>query len=358
MAATGILFTGTQPFYFSMLKALGKHPTGPYLQRIQQSPQYRNGQFWNLMPTDVNPRGKIWAMAREWYRRPKTVKPAQPLPSVKEDLSRWHPQKPSLRWFGHSSYLLACGTYKCLVDPVLSGYASPVKGMVAAFEGTHVYSPADMPAIDLLLITHDHYDHLDYKTILALAPKVKAVVCPLGVGAHLRYWGIQPEMITELDWQQQASPHAMVQVSARPARHFTGRSTRRYQTLWCSYVLRFFGQHLFIGGDSGYDDAFAQTGLQDGPFDLALLECGQYGRYWPHIHMFPEQTAAAGQALQARQVMPVHWAKFQLSTHAWSEPIERFIQAAQAIHLPWTAPMIGAEMQIGQQAQTRWWQGL
>ncbi len=244
-----------------------------------------------------------------------------------------------------------------LVDPVFSGNASPVTFFGKSFPGSDVYGTADMPPIDLLILSHDHYDHLDYKTITELIPKVKKFYTALGVGAHLERWGVPADRIVEFDWWESQAVSNDIRLTATPARHFSGRSFARGKTLWTSFVLNLHGYNLYLGGDSGYDTHFADIGAKYGPFDLALLECGQYGDDWPLIHMFPEQVATATQDLRAKVLLPVHWGKFALAYHAWNEPIQRLVKSAAPQGLAVTTPKIGEPVVIGMPyPHTIWWE--
>src|SRR3954471_19870951 len=216
-----------------MFASFGKDPSGIELERIKQSSNYRDNQFQNAEPTltlakDASMVNIMW----RFFNKPKSSRPPKPLPVVKTDLRTDLSNKPVLVWFGHSSYFIRINGITMLVDPVLSGYAAPFSFMNKAFAGTDVYSVEDMPPIDVLLITHDHYDHLDYETVTKLRPKVKQVYTSLGVASHLVYWGYDREMITELDWWQSATLPNDMQLTATPARHFSGRSVRRFTTLW------------------------------------------------------------------------------------------------------------------------------
>ena len=178
---------------------------------------------------------------------------------------------------------------KVLVDPVFSGSASPLPFGTKAFAGTDPYTTADMPEIDYLFITHDHWDHLDYETICALQPKIKQIICPLGVGAHLTYWGFVQEFIHEINWNEDLFLGTGFNVHSIPARHFSGRDYKRNGTLWSSFILKTPSHKIFIGGDSGYDTHFKEAGDQFGPFDLVILENGQYDKKWKYIHMQPAE---------------------------------------------------------------------
>ena len=197
------------------------------------------------------------------------------------------------------------------------------------------------PSITFLLPTITG-DHLDYKTVLKLKSKVGRIITSLGSGAHLEYWGFDPAIITELDWNEKTVPDSGFQVTATPGRHFSGRGLKRNQSVWSSFVLQTPSKKIFIGGDSGYDTHFVKIGNVHGPFDLALLECGQYNKSWKYIHMMPEQTVQAAIDLKTKTLMPVHWGKFALALHAWDEPIERVVKEAQRLNVPIIHPMIGA----------------
>jgi len=344
-------------FLFMRRAVFGADPATVRLERILQSPNYKNGSFQNRELTEVMAKeASNMGMLRDYWNRSPDNEPKQPLPSVKTDLKALTDTLPTLVWFGHSSYLIKHNGFTALMDPVFSGNASPVSFFGKAFPGANVYGPADMPDIDLLVLSHDHYDHLDYLTIVELIPKVKHFVVSLGVGAHLERWGIPTDRITELDWWQDTTLPSGVKIRATPARHFSGRSFVRGRTLWSSFVLDLPGYRIFLGGDSGYDKTFKELGEKYGPFDLAMLECGQYNPSWPNIHMFPEEVVTAGQDLRAKAILPVHWSKFTLAYHSWTDPIERFTKRAKAAGFPYANPKIGEPVVVGQPLPTtEWW---
>ena len=338
------------------VKITGRLPSGKLKERIQQSPQYRDGAFQNISITPMKPEGvSYWKMMRAFFRKHPETEPKQKLPAIKTNLRALPGDEPVLVWFGHSSYLLRVNGKTILVDPVFSGNAAPLSFMVKAFPGSNNYSVADLPEIDCLLLTHDHYDHLDYKTIVQLKKKVKQVVCSLGVSAHLTYWGYDRSVICDLDWWERFEGDGF-SLTATPARHFSGRGLKRAQSLWSSFVLEAGACRLFLGGDSGYDTHFAEIGKRFGPFDLAILECGQYNVMWPLIHMMPEETVQAAIDLRAKRLLPVHWAKFRLSMHPWYEPVERVLQAAGEKGMIVRSPLIGEPMQvIADGPDKQWW---
>lgn len=335
------------------IKVFGRLPRGSSLERIQESAHFENGYFQNIHPTVIAKDGlkirDIWA-----YFTAKGTKPPHTLPSVKTDLRQLPADETSVTWFGHSSYLIRTAGMHILVDPVFSGFASPIPVSGKSFKGSDVYTVADMPPIDVLIITHDHYDHMDFKTIMQLDPKL--ICTSLGVGAHLRHWEVDEKKIVEFDWWESQQLADGVQLTATPARHFSGRGLTRFKTLWSSFVLQSPQARIFIGSDSGYDDQFTKIGQQFGPFDIALLECGQYNEGWPQIHMMPEETVQAAADLQAKVLMPVHWGKFALSLHTWDEPIKRLTARAKETGMPIATPKIGETVVLGRPyPQEAWW---
>jgi L-ascorbate metabolism protein UlaG (beta-lactamase superfamily) len=333
---------GGGSYLFLSQKFFGKHPSNSRLARILKSPNYRDDVFQNLSPTEVMPKevSKI-GMLKNFIFKSKNIEPQVAIPSVKTDLKNLAAETPTIVWFGHSSYLIKSKNINILVDPVFSGNASPVSFMVKAFEGTNTYGVDDMPEIDMLILSHDHYDHLDYQTITKMIPKVKKFYVALGVGEHLEYWGVKSENIIEFDWMESHQIATDISLTATPARHFSGRSFTRAKSLWTSYVLNIHGYKLFLGGDSGYDMHFKMIGEKFGPFDFALLENGQYNLDWHFIHSLPEETAQIAQDLNVKAFMPVHWAKFALAFHDWNEPMIRLKKVTDEQNIKMTTPMIG-----------------
>jgi len=322
----------------------------------QASDHYSNGRFRNLIPTSSLSKDKRFGnVLMDRLRRPRSVIPSNVLPSVKTDLKQFSSDSPSVIWFGHSSYLIVCKGVRILIDPVFSGHASPFSGMVRAFKGADVYMPDDFPGIDYLIITHNHYDHLDRKTITALLPKVRRVYTSLGVGKYLPL-NSSDKPVTEMDWWETQQLQDGISLTATPARHFSGRGLIQNESLWSSFVLQLFDHRLFLGGDSGYGPHFRMIGEKYGPFDLALLECGQYNLSWHDIHLLPEETAQAAKDLNTRVLMPVHWAKFALANHPWNEPPARLLIKANELDVKVTTPLIGEPVIVdGFYPSTQWW---
>ncbi len=342
-----------------MLQSFGKLPSGKRLDRIKSSVNYREGSFQNVQPTEMLVKDASYPkmMAEFFFGKVVDGVPGSPLPVVKSDLKALPLNDPAIVWFGHSSYLIIINGKRILIDPVFSAYASPWQFIgTKNFAYSHPYSIDDFPEIDLVILTHDHYDHLDYHAILKLRSKTNQFCTALGVGAHLVYWGIEEAKIREFDWWQSATVFSGLELTATPARHFSGRGFNRNQSLWTSFVLSVEGYKIFIGGDSGYDASFKTIGDKLGPFDLAILECGQYNQQWPFIHMMPEDTVQAAVDLRANVLLPVHWGKFKLSLHSWTDPINRVVEQAKVLNQKITTPMIGEIVKLDTiSTSSHWW---
>lgn len=340
----------------------GKAPTGERLARIQQSPNYKDGQFQNqsATPSFTDGANFFTVMGNFLFSKNKNSLPPAALPSQKTNLLQLNPQEDVLVWFGHSSYFIQLQGKKILVDPVFSGNASPLSFTTKSFEGSDVYTVADLPTIDYLFISHDHYDHLDYKTMVQLQPKVNKIITGLGVGAHLEHWGFDPSIIIEKDWNETAQLEDGLKVHTAPARHFSGRGLKRNGSLWLSFVLQGPGTSIYIGGDSGYDQHFKSIGEKWGPFDLAILESGQYNKSWKYIHLMPKEVVQAAHDLKAQKLMAVHWGKFSLSVHDWNEPIIQVSALSKQTKLPLLTPMIGETVNLKDSTKTfnNWWENV
>ncbi len=344
-------------YFFMQQKVFGKKPSSKRLQKIERSTNYKDGAFQNIYPTEVmRKEASYLKMLKEFFNKPKAVNPSEKIPTIITDLKTVRGEKPIIVWFGHSSYLIRSKELTILVDPVFSGNTSPVSFFGKAFKGSDAYSVKDFPKIDVVVLTHDHYDHLDYATIIEIKATVGLFITALGVGEHLEHWGVNADKIVELDWWEEKEISKEVKFIATPARHFSGRGFQRAKSLWASFVLKIHGHSIFIGGDSGYDDQFKLIGEKYGPFDLALLEAGQYGIDWPSIHMLPEETVTAAQDLKAKVLIPVHWSKFALAMHEWNEPINRVIKSAAEKGLVVQTPKIGEPIEISTIKENKqWW---
>jgi L-ascorbate metabolism protein UlaG (beta-lactamase superfamily) len=346
---------------FMQQPKFGKIPAGERLSHIKNSPNYREGKFQNLNHTPDLTEGTSYfkVMKEFFFDKNKRATPSSVLPSKKTDLYKLNPDKDILVWFGHSSYFMQADGKKILVDPVLSGSASPIRFTTKSFKGTDVYTTDDIPAIDYLFLSHDHWDHLDHDSIIQLKPKIGKVICGLGVAEHLEQWGYDSAIIIEKDWNEEIVLDKGFVVHTLPARHFSGRGFKRNQSLWMSYALTTPHRKIYIGGDSGYDTHFATIGNMYGPFDLAILECGQYNKNWKYIHMMPEEVVMAAQDLKAKMILAVHNSKFLLGQHAWDEPITRVVKESKQKNVNIVHPMIGEEVDLGNPATfTAWWENI
>lgn len=349
-------------YFFMQQDSFGKLPTGTRAERVAKSKHFKDGTFQNLIETPALAENvSYWALFGKFFSSAPDKEPLRSLPSQKTDLNALPADKPSLVWFGHSSYLISVGGKKILADPVFSERASPVQySGPKSYPGTMLYSMDEFPELDVVVISHDHYDHLDHGTILKLKEKTKLFCVGLGVGQHLEHWGVPAEKIREFDWWEGEEVLQGIKLTSTPARHFSGRGFSRNKTLWSSFVLETGGLKIFIGGDSGFDQSFKDIGDKFGPFDIAMLECGQYDVQWPYIHMMPEETVQAALDLQAKVFLPVHWGKFTLANHPWRDPIQRAVKHAQEKGAKVTTPRIGEPIYINGEYLPfeDWWTGV
>ncbi|MFH6990296.1 MBL fold metallo-hydrolase [Flavobacterium collinsii] len=359
-----VLVLGIVLYFFLQHPKFGKAPSGERLALIQKSPQFKNGKFenQNFTPELVEGYGYSKVLYDFLIKKVDRKIPSDLIPSVKTNLLALSPEKDALVWFGHSSYFIQLEGKRFLIDPVFSGNVSPVPGTAKAFKGTDIYTVEDLPEIDYLLITHDHYDHLDYETIMQLKPKTRKVICSLGVGSHFEFWGFANENIIEKDWFEKIELDQNLTLYTTPSRHFSGRSFKRCNTLWSSFVLEARDFKMYLGGDSGYDTHFKEIGTQFGPFDIALIDNGQYNPAWKYIHNLPEDVIKAMQDLTAKRVFPVHSSKFSLAPHSWDEPLKKVTELndLSGNPIPLITPMIGELVELKNEKQPfqQWWKGI
>lgn len=337
-----------------MWRAMGSKPTGARLARIQQSPNQQDGVFQN----DLANREDIMAALGQMVRGGSQRTPKEPLPVIPRTQNDYAtPPAEGLRvtWFGHSSILMEIDGKRVLTDPVWGPRTAP-----SSYIGPKRFHPMplaleELPQIDAVVISHDHYDHLDFPTIQKLAETDIPFFVPLGVGAHLAYWGVAEERITEMDWWQEATLDD-VRLVLTPARHFSGRGLKRDQTLWGGWAVVGPKHRVYFSGDSGMFPGFKEIGDRLGPFDITLMESGAYNSAWPDVHMGPEQAVQAHRMVQGRLLIPVHWGTFSLAAHAWTEPAERVLVAAEKKGVDVFIPRQGEFVVPGQvPPQQRWW---
>ena len=338
-------------------QSFGGHAQGERLALMQHSPEWHGDQFQNPQPM-WNDMGR--ALVHGFSGVPD-VEPAAPVPVVRTDpalLARAPASGLRVTWFGHSSTLVEIDGVRVLTDPIWSDRASPFEWI-----GPHRwYAPtiplADLPPIAAVLISHDHYDHLDWATIVAMRGWNNVFVVPLGIGAHLQRWGIPPARIVELDWWQSTRVGALA-VTLVPARHASGRvQPRSDATLWGGFVLAGAQHRAWYSGDTGLFDSMTEIGQRFGPFDVALVEAGQYDAAWPDWHLGPEQAVLSARRVRARAMIPVHWGLFRLAPHGWTEPVERVLAAARCTDLPVITPRPGRPIEptaLRPGDSTRWW---
>ncbi|MEO1050945.1 MAG: MBL fold metallo-hydrolase [Bacteroidota bacterium] len=264
-----------------------------------------------------------------------------------------------ITWLGHSSFLIETGGKTLLLDPIFSKYAAPHHWLGRVrFNREMPIKISELPEIDAVFISHDHYDHLDYPSINELKDKVNHFFVPLGVGNHLRRWQIEDNKISEMDWWQEAVLEDL-QIVFAPSRHMSGRGlTDQSATLWGSWIIQNQHANIYFSGDGGYGKHFKEIGEKYGPFDVGLLECGQYNELWKDVHMMPEETVAAAQDIKAKLMMPIHWGSFALATHSWTDPVERVTKAAQEMNVPIATPKIGESIQLADSLgfnADQWW---
>ena len=288
------------------------------------------------------------------------VEPNEPLPMLFVDsllLTQTADTQTKVIWFGHSTFLIQMNGKNILIDPVFSDYASPFQfAGPKRFVGDLPIEIEQLPQIDIIILSHDHYDHLDYPSILKLKEKTNQYILPLGNRVHFERWGVDAAKITEINWWEETTVDSLT-FACLPSRHYSGRGfTDRHETLWSSWAIISSNQKIYFSGDGGYGPHFKEIGEKYGSFDLALVECGQYNEMWKEVHMMPEQSVQAALDLNAKMAMPIHWGAFSLASHSWQEPVERISEAAKKLNLKLTTPKIGEPIIIGEQVpNTEWW---
>ncbi|WP_436522526.1 MBL fold metallo-hydrolase [Actinoplanes sp. HUAS TT8] len=340
----------------NLAAAFGAKSTGARRARVEASPQFSDGKFRNNVPTSSSlsltalPRVAVAAFTGTDARRPHRA-----IPLVRSEAT--DAQGLHVTWFGHSTALIEIEGRRILLDPVWSDRCSP--SQLAGPRRLH-QPPIplhELPPVDAVVISHDHYDHLDMATIQHLSGLHQATfVVPLGVGAHLERWGVPTARIAELDWNETTTV-AGIELIATPARHFSGRGFSRDDTLWSSWVIKGPTRRAFYSGDTGYFPGFTEIGAEHGPFDVTLVQVGAYGGDWPDIHMVPEDGVATHVDVRGGLMIPVHWATFDLATHRWSEPADRTWTEAKARDVRLAIPRPGERVNVDTPPEIdAWWQ--
>ena len=361
MALVGIAILGVVGVIaYLQQPVFGDLPSGERLARIERSPNHAGGVFHNQIdtPMKTTDESELSMWMGTLFGEKSQTRPPGAVPAVKIDLKALDLSHDLVVWLGHSSYFVQLGGQRVLIDPVFSVNAAPIPVANKAFEGTSIYGADDMPEIDALLISHDHYDHLDYPSIQALKPKVRQVIVGLGVGAHFERWGYDMGRVREADWNEVVALTPQVQVHVTPARHYSGRTFTRDQSLWVGFALVSPERRFFFSGDSGYGPHFSEIGQRLGPFDLVALDAGQYDPRWANVHMNPEQVPQAAEDLRARVLLQAHVGRFSIAPHDWDDPFKRLAAASQGHSYALRTPEIGQPVYLDGRVQsfTAWWE--
>jgi L-ascorbate metabolism protein UlaG (beta-lactamase superfamily) len=356
LAIVLLLFSAITYVAISARRQFGAIPTGLRLTRIESSPQYNKAKkiFENEITSNFRKAIPFWGMVRKLLFGPELRTPTQPLPSVKPDLAAF--MAPAIEgkvaralWLGHSTVLFNIDGKLILIDPTLTKRVSPIALFGRRFQAPPL-SLEELPPLDFIIVSHDHYDHLDADSIRFFAREENRnshIITSLGVGARLESFGVHPSRISELDWWEQLERDGF-KFTATPSQHFSGRSFNdNAKTLWSGIAIQHQELKVFFSGDSGYHSHFKAIGERLGPFDFAVLESGQYNLWWRFVHMLPEEVVKAAQDIRSTEFMPIHWGMYNLSIHDWFEPIERVSTLAEKNAVAIRTPMLGEIIGFG-----------
>ena len=328
------------------------------MARINKSPQFKNGKFQNTHPWIQPSFSEYFSTGLKFLFARNQRIPDRPLPRKMVDLLHFdsdHSDGLKVTWLGHSSLMINIDGFKIMIDPVFEksvSFFGPSR-----YNGEVPLTVGNLPEIDVVIISHNHYDHLNKQSIEQLHERTKKFMVPLAVGAEIEACGVPSEKIVELDWGDEYMVDKNLMIAATPAQHFSGRGlTDRDQTLWASWVIQAERHKIYYSGDSGYFDGFKQIGDKYGPFDMTFIETGAYNEKWHHIHMFPEETVQAHLDLRGNILHPVHWATFNLSLHSWYDPMERLTRATDLLGVEDATPIVGETTTFADYIPTfRWW---
>ncbi|WP_088067237.1 MBL fold metallo-hydrolase [Gottfriedia luciferensis] len=350
-----MMFLNTYPHF-------GKKYSKEQMGSFNTLDNYKNGKFINQIPTSMNMNFKTnLSMIRDFVKKSPNRTPKDHIPMEKIEASTLFNSNKGdtkITWFGHSALLIEIEGKNILVDPMFGNTPTPFPQFGGKrYSGGLPIEISDLPKIDAVILSHDHYDHLDYGTIKKIKQKVDRFIVPLGVGSHLESWGVSRECISEHNWWDEFRFEHLT-LACTPARHFSGRSlTDRNATLWCSWVILSEKTKIYFSGDSGYAPHFKEIGEKYGPFDIAFMECGQYDARWSVIHMLPEETVKAFTDVKGEVLVPIHFGAFTLAFHDWNDPIERAVKAAKENGVKYATPKIGETINLttGDFPSSIWW---
>jgi len=342
-----------------MLEQFGTQPSPSDIEKYARSPQWNGTKFENMESTKIDVSFfSLPAILCKQFSNRENREPPQPLPVIAFDRDDFYATGEEFKaiWFGHSAILMRIANATIFIDPMLGPNAAPISPLPAKRFSENTLEILDgIPELDIVMLSHDHYDHLDYASIQKLKNKTKYFFVALGVGRHLEKWGIDKDIIAEFDWWD-ARIFNNIRITFTPTRHFSGRGlTDHSKSLWGGWVFTTSHENIWFSGDGGYGKHFEEIGRRLGPFDFAFAECGQYSEFWPQIHMFPEESVQAVIDAGAKKVMPVHCAGFALSQHSWTDPLERFVSAAESKGFNYVLPRIGEPIRIDFDDRQKWW---
>lgn len=335
---------------------VGESASGEHLERIKKSPNYDGSKFVNAEPTEHLAEGNYWNLISDYLFPSNNRRPSQRISTDSSSPINFdNTFGLQLFWLGHSTVLINIDSVIILIDPVFDERVAVIVGSSERFQAA-VIDRENLPKVDAVIISHDHYDHLEKNSIDFFAKRGTIFFVPLGVGAHLRAWQVPDSQIVELDWWE-SRDFKSLKIVCTPARHFSGRSLLNFdETLWASWVIIGSTHRLFHGGDTGYSDQFEKIGNRFGPFDVTLLPIGAYSKYWPDIHLNPEEVVTAHLALKGQLLIPVHWGTFDVAFHPWDEPIERLVQAAKEQEVQFATPQPGEKIRFDSLGMIeKWW---
>lgn len=350
--------TGIIALYVNLHPTFGDSPNEETLVKMKASKHYHNGTFYNLVPTSMmtsSSEETDYSSITDYFFPPEDKNPVVPLPSKKIDATKI--KDGTITWLGHASVMVKTAGLTIVTDPVYNN-ASPISIGGKPFELENSFHLEDLPKVNVIVISHDHYDHLEYEGIEGYASQVDQFFVPLGVKAHIVKWGVNENKILEMDWYE-TTTYRGVNFTLVPSRHFSGRGiTNGYSTLWGGWVFKSDTHNVFFSGDSGYFDEFKNIGNKYGPFDIAFIDSGAYDESWATVHMMPEQSVQASIDVKANVYLPIGWSRYDLAPHYWDDPIIRATKESEKRNVAIATPLIGQTFTLDNIPQDKWWEAL